>query len=123
MGGGAQVELHNGQYVGQAEGSWAFRFTVVEDLNLRDDTPVITLRPEEPHGSGLVEELRRLGASVTLRELTHEKIAIIDGRILWHGSLNIFSHRDRRESMLRFESTTLCKQIWRSVNVLTNQHG
>jgi hypothetical protein len=39
-GGGAQVELRGGERVGQAEGSWLYRFVVAEDLNLRDDTPV-----------------------------------------------------------------------------------
>jgi hypothetical protein len=31
----------------------------------------------------------------------------IDGRILWHGSLNILSRNDTRESMLRFDSPEL----------------
>jgi len=72
---------------------------------------VLTLPTEEPRSVRLVEELRHLGVRVTLRELTHEKIAILDGHILWHGSLNIFSHRDRRESMLRIESPALCRTV------------
>lgn len=48
-----------------------------------------------------------------LRARMHEKIAIIDGRILWHGSLNILSHRDTHESMLRLESVAACQQLGR----------
>lgn len=59
----------------------------------------------------LVQQLRTLGISVDLRAKMHEKIAIIDGRILWHGSLNILSHRDTSESMLRIESSSACQQI------------
>jgi len=46
-GGGAQVELRGGERVGQAEGSWLYRFVVIEDLNLRDDTPVRVMAGQE----------------------------------------------------------------------------
>lgn len=39
-GGGTQIELRGGEYVGQAEGSWLYRFVADEDISLRDDTPV-----------------------------------------------------------------------------------
>ncbi len=51
----------------------------------------------------------------------HEKIAIIDGRILWHGSLNILSHRDTHESMLRIESPAACQQLARFVSTPTGR--
>jgi len=53
---------------------------------------------------------------VDLRARMHEKIAILDGRILWHGSLNILSHRDTHESMLRIESPAACGQLARFVS-------
>jgi hypothetical protein len=49
----------------------------------------------------------------------HEKVAAIDGRILWHGSLNILSHNDSRESMLRFESRDLVHEILRDLRIST----
>jgi hypothetical protein len=51
------------------------------------------------------------GASVHTRSGMHEKVGIVDNRILWHGSLNILSHNNTRESMLRFESTDLVREI------------
>ena len=39
-GGGVQIALGGGEHVGQAESSWLYRFHVVDDLYLRDDTPV-----------------------------------------------------------------------------------
>ncbi|MCS6803408.1 MAG: AAA domain-containing protein [Dehalococcoidia bacterium] len=61
----------------------------------------------------LARMLRELGIAVDFRENMHEKIAMIDGRILWHGSLNILSHRGTRESMLRLDSEAACRQLSR----------
>jgi len=61
----------------------------------------------------LVQELRQIGITVDLRARMHEKIAIIDGRVLWHGSLNILSHHDTHESMLRLDSPAACEQLGR----------
>jgi len=78
---------------------------------------LVTRRAEEPGGgeteevSELVRGLRDLGVSVDLRARMHEKLAILDGRILWHGSLNILSHRDTSESMLRLANPALCQQL------------
>jgi hypothetical protein len=41
----------------------------------------------------------------------HEKLGVVDGRVLWHGSLNILSHNNTRESMLRIESSDLVQEI------------
>ena len=51
-GGGTRIELRGGERVGQAEGSWLYRFVVVEDLNLRDDTPIrVTVGQEDIPGT------------------------------------------------------------------------
>lgn len=80
----------------------------------------IVTKPADEWGGGgteevteLVEELRNLGIVVDLRARMHEKFAILDRRILWHGSLNILSHRDTHESMLRIESRAACAQVAR----------
>jgi len=50
-GGGTQIELRGGERVGQAESSWLYRFMVVEELNLRDETPIrITAGQEDTPG-------------------------------------------------------------------------
>jgi hypothetical protein len=83
----------------------------------------ILTRPPEGRDGGrtdevaqLVRALRDLGVTVDLRGRMHEKIAILDGRVLWHGSLNILSHRDTHESMLRIESPAACSQLGRFVS-------
>lgn len=88
----------------------------------------ILTRPPQEFGGGstdevveLVQSLRNLGITVDLRARMHEKIAILDGRILWHGSLNILSHRDTHESMLRLESPAACQQLGRFVSTPTDR--
>jgi ssDNA-binding Zn-finger/Zn-ribbon topoisomerase 1 len=51
--------------------------------------------------SSLIDSIRRTAITVDLRQGMHEKVAVIDGGVVWHGSLNILSHRDTAESMLR----------------------
>jgi ssDNA-binding Zn-finger/Zn-ribbon topoisomerase 1 len=88
----------------------------------------ILTRPPEEWGGGsadevheLVHGLRELGVTVDLRARMHEKIAILDGRVLWHGSLNILSHRDTHESMLRIDSPAACQQLARFVSTPTGR--
>lgn len=90
----------------------------------------IVTRPPEEFGGGwsgevteLIQALRDLGIIVDLRARMHEKIAILDGRILWHGSLNILSHRDTHESMLRLESPAACQQLGRFLTTPVSRRG
>ncbi len=88
---------------------------------------ILTRPPEEPGGGTtdevgeLVSGLRDLGVTVDLRARMHEKIAILDGHILWHGSLNILSHRDTHESILRIESAAACEALGRFVSTPTGR--
>jgi hypothetical protein len=49
---------------------------------------------------------------ILLRGNHHRKLAILDGKILWEGSLNILSHTYSREIMRRIESKILSKQMY-----------
>lgn len=100
---------------GTARWADALRSAVARGVRVR-----VVTRPAEEFGGGGTEEvtelvrgLRQIGVAVDLRARMHEKAAILDGRILWHGSLNIFSHRDTSESMLRLESAAACQQLAR----------
>lgn len=101
----------------------AFRLAVMRGVRIH-----ILTRPPDESGVGGIEEgrehiaeLRALGILVDLRKRMHEKIAILDERILWHGSLNILSYRDTEESMLRLESPAACKKILQFLSALTGR--
>lgn len=64
----------------------------------------------------------RIGANFHLRPGMHEKIAVIDDRVLWHGSLNILSHNDTRESMLRFDFPDLVRDIMSDLGLPYKQY-
>lgn len=69
------------------------------------------------HGiEDLIDQMRASGVVVDLRAYMHEKFAIIDRDILWHGSLNILSHKRTSESMLRIPSRSACEQVGRFVS-------
>lgn len=59
----------------------------------------------------ILESLARAGVIIETRSAMHEKLAMIDGIIFWHGSLNIFSHHDTHESMLRLSGKQACRAI------------
>lgn len=82
---------------------------------------VITLDPKDPSqldgADRVVSKLKEMNIKVVFREKTHEKIAIIDRKILWNGSLNILSHNDKKESMLRVEVENTCKELIKKYNI------
>lgn len=67
--------------------------------------------------------LRQTGVHFFVRPGMHEKAASLDKRILWHGSLNILSHNDTRESMLRFDSAELTEQVLAELQLVRQVPG
>lgn len=58
-----------------------------------------------------IRQLRALGISVDLWERMHEKVVIIDDRIVWCGSMNVLQHRSSTELMIRSADQSLCREI------------
>lgn len=63
--------------------------------------------PEMKPFEGAMELLTQLGVHVSLRPRIHEKLVVIDDRILWEGSLNVLSHYDSSERMTRWVDRAL----------------
>ena len=60
----------------------------------------------------VTKTLKQMGVKVRFfDDYHHRKIAVIDGRILYEGSLNILSQGRSREIMRRIESEQLTKQM------------
>jgi len=68
---------------------------------------------KEETSNRLFNELKKIGIKIIEREHTHEKLAIIDYRIIWSGSLNILSHKNTQEIMIRivYEKKSLAHEI------------
>ena len=95
-----------------------FRKTFVR-LRIKNIKLFIFTRPIGEHEEYVQEEARAatqiyesLGARVVFLEGSiHEKVAVIDKKILWAGSMNILSQRSSRELMTRTEDETLTAQF------------
>lgn len=68
-------------------------------------------RLEDTESDAVVDELSRLGVTVLTRPNLHEKLAFIDDKVTWMGSLNILSHSHTTEQMVRFDNTELTHMI------------
>jgi ssDNA-binding Zn-finger/Zn-ribbon topoisomerase 1/predicted nucleic acid-binding Zn-ribbon protein len=63
-------------------------------------------------GRAALDALEAMGCIVDTRKDAHEKIVIVDGEILWFGSLNPLSHTSRTgEVMARLVSPNLAQQM------------
>jgi len=71
--------------------------------------------------SDSIEYLRRIGATVNVRPEMHEKIAVIDLKTWWIGSLNIFSHAHTHEGMIRIRG--LEKTIQNLIDEILERHA
>lgn len=101
-------------------------YPVLRLLALKKATIDIYTKPklEQPqslrnHFEEVANNLKTMGIGFNVRSGMHEKIGILDNKILWHGSLNILSHNDTRESMLRFDSPELVQEILADLSLLS----
>jgi hypothetical protein len=72
------------------------------------------------HAEQVIQQLQSIGATVIQRKGMHQKIALIDDKIAWEGSLNILSHHDTQEQMRRIEGTNAVKEIARNMELDKN---
>ncbi|MBP1466247.1 hypothetical protein EYB53_011070 [Candidatus Chloroploca sp. M-50] len=93
-------------------------YPVLQVVRQREVMVEVYARPkhEQPdlllgHYDRVKHRLVELGVAFHERPGMHEKVGVVDGHILWHGSLNILSHNESRESMLRFESAELVADV------------
>jgi phosphatidylserine/phosphatidylglycerophosphate/cardiolipin synthase-like enzyme len=99
-------------------------FPIFEDLIKRNiQITVITRDPNEhtePYNLQS-EEVIQYFEQIGIRTLLcvgnhHRKLAIVDRRILWEGSLNILSQTRSREIMRRIESKELTEEMFSFLN-------
>jgi hypothetical protein len=65
----------------------------------------------------VVSQLQSIGVTVIQRSKTHQKIAIIDDRICWEGSLNLLSHSDTLEHMRRLEGSAIASEVRKNLRL------
>lgn len=70
-----------------------------------------------PQAAQSLAKLQDLGVKLLYTGGHHRKLAIVDRRILWEGSLNILSQGDSCEIMRRVTSDTLAEQMIRFIGI------
>jgi phosphatidylserine/phosphatidylglycerophosphate/cardiolipin synthase-like enzyme len=58
-----------------------------------------------------INALRALKIVVNLREGIHQKYAVIDGSIVWYGSINLLSFGASQESIMRLISGSVARAL------------
>lgn len=64
-----------------------------------------------------ITTLQDIGVTVLLTVNHHRKLAIIDSRLIWEGSMNILSQSDSCEIMRRIDSETESKKLLQFINL------
>ena len=78
---------------------------------------VVTLNPEGyPEGKvedtkNLVKILENCAVKVKLQDYMHEHFAIIDGEIVWYGSMNLLSRARADDNLIRVESKDAAQEL------------
>jgi phosphatidylserine/phosphatidylglycerophosphate/cardiolipin synthase-like enzyme len=80
------------------------------------------------HGRSALQALETIGVAIDLRQDIHEKVVVIDGRIVWFGSLNPLSHSSKTsEIMARVDNAAFASQIAQLLslrpNAVPDDHG
>jgi hypothetical protein len=90
------------------------RRKISEDVAIRCVTRPPRLNGSIPvdQGKQALDALEGLGCVVDTRSQIHEKVVIIDERIVWFGSLNLLSHTARTdEMMMRIDNPAVALQV------------
>jgi phosphatidylserine/phosphatidylglycerophosphate/cardiolipin synthase-like enzyme len=97
-------------------------FQTLVDNNIK--IYVVTRNPNEhpePMNYQAEKEIRKfeeIGVQVLIyKKGHHRKLAVIDRKILWEGSLNILSQNDSREFMRRIDNKKITEQTFKFLNL------
>lgn len=78
---------------------------------------VITRTPESFSSSShkaaemAISMLRELQVEVVCRKGIHQKYAIMDGSVVWYGSINLLSFSTSQESIMRLHSSSIARTL------------
>ncbi|MFI5920326.1 AAA domain-containing protein [Streptomyces anulatus] len=61
----------------------------------------------------LVGQLEAVGCRVEFRDRMHEKVLILDGSVLWHGSKNLLANIGPTDLMMRYTDPASCDRVRR----------
>lgn len=91
---------------------------IIEKMRSRQVSITVNTRDPAEHNAILqaqaedaIRFMQNLGVNVLYTGGHHRKLAILDRRVLWEGSLNILSQNESCEIMRRIDSPALARQM------------
>ena len=70
----------------------------------------------------MIARLREIGAQVTTHQVLQQRCAIIDEKIVWHGSVNFLAFGRRDSDMLRFVDSDTAGEFLDLYKEVTGEH-
>ncbi|WP_416485824.1 DUF5710 domain-containing protein [Streptomyces sp. CL12] len=70
----------------------------------------------------LVGQLEAVGCRVEFRDRMHEKVLILDGSVLWHGSKNLLANIGPTDLMMRYTDPASCDRVRRLMERTRMEH-
>lgn len=61
--------------------------------------------------AGILRFLRDKGIEVIEKSRIHQKFAIVDGRLVWYGSINLLSFGSAEESIMRLDGAGIASEL------------
>jgi ssDNA-binding Zn-finger/Zn-ribbon topoisomerase 1 len=89
-----------------------FRFLVDKGVGLYVITRPAAEQDEDSELASLQKYLEEAGVKLIYRKKLHEKVAFIDDKVCWLGSLNILSHSGTSEFMLSIRTKEAAAQLY-----------
>jgi len=59
----------------------------------------------------LIQMLKSSGIAVVERSKVHQKFAVVDGYVVWYGSINLLSYGNAKESIMRLENKVIAGEL------------
>lgn len=94
-----------------------FRFLIDKGVALYVITRPPTEKKKDTELVDLHKYLKEIGVKLIYREKLHEKVAFIDDKVCWLGSLNILSHSETSEFMLSIRAKEVITQLYQFFGV------
>lgn len=94
-----------------------FRFLIDKGVALYVITRPATQKKKDKELVDLQKYLEEVGVKLIYREKFHEKVAFIDDKVCWLGSLNILSHNETSEFMISIRTKKAVTQLYQFFGV------
>ncbi len=80
--------------------------------------PLADFKPEDQSAlESTLDLLKTHSIHVVFRSNIHQKFAVMDQKIVWYGSINLFSYGNAQESMMRIQSYNIAHELIKSIAI------